>query len=208
LRLVLVDTFAAFFDGDNANDSVQGGQFMRRLRPLTQLPGKPAVLVAAHPVKNAGKDQLVPYGSGAILNEVDGNLTLWRTPETSHVMLHWQGKLRGLEFEPVPYHFMKTSCPQVTDSYDREIELPLLMPSTAEAVEDREAEDTNLDRMLLKTIRDNPTGTQRDWAKAIGKSLGALNRRLQRLKEAKLLEGLLGKWTITPKGQQAIADMA
>ena len=82
------------------------------------------------------------------------------------------------------------------------------MPSTAEAVEDREAADTNINRMLLKAIRDNPTGTQRDWATAIGKPVSNLNRRLQRLKEAKLLESLLGRWTITPKGQQAIADTA
>jgi len=32
--------------------------------------------VSAHPIKNASENALVPYGSGAILNEVDGNLTL------------------------------------------------------------------------------------------------------------------------------------
>ena len=41
------------------------GDFMRRLRPATQIEGLPAVLVAAHPVKNAADDNLVPYGSGA-----------------------------------------------------------------------------------------------------------------------------------------------
>ena len=102
--LVIVDTLAAFFDGDNINDAVQGGEFMRRLRPLTQIAGLPSVIVAAHPTKNATEDALVPYGSGAILNEVDGNLTLWKKPETGLVSLHWQGKLRGLEFRagPVP----------------------------------------------------------------------------------------------------------
>jgi len=67
--LIIVDTFAAFFDGDDTNDAKQGGEFMRRLRPLTKLKGKPAVLVAAHPVKNAAEDNLLPYGSGAVLNE-------------------------------------------------------------------------------------------------------------------------------------------
>src|SRR5262245_62015671 len=39
-------------------------------------------LVAAHPIKNAPEDNLLPYGSDAILNEVDGNLTLWKNPNT------------------------------------------------------------------------------------------------------------------------------
>ena len=61
--LVIVDTFAAFFDGDDVNNAVQAGEFMRRCRPLTQIPGAPAVLVSAHPVKNASEEQLIPYGS-------------------------------------------------------------------------------------------------------------------------------------------------
>jgi RecA-family ATPase len=40
--LIIVDTLAAFFDGDNINDAVQGGQFMRRLRPLVSLNCQPA----------------------------------------------------------------------------------------------------------------------------------------------------------------------
>ncbi|RYB01301.1 AAA family ATPase, partial [Lichenibacterium ramalinae] len=130
LRLVLIDTLAAFFDGDNINDNVQGGGFMRRLRPITRLPGRPAVVVAAHPVKNAPQDNLLPYGGGAILNEVDGNLTLWRRSEgpAGIVELHWQGKLRGLEFAPIPFRFEITSSPEVTDAKGREVSLPTMLP--------------------------------------------------------------------------------
>jgi hypothetical protein len=44
---------AAFFDGSDTNDATQGGEFMRRLRPLTKIGGLPTVVVAAHPIKNA-----------------------------------------------------------------------------------------------------------------------------------------------------------
>jgi AAA domain-containing protein len=81
VNLVIVDTLAAFFDGGDINDNVKADDFMRRFRPLTQLPGNPTVIVAAHPKKNAGPDDLKPYGAGAILNEVDGSLTL--RPETT-----------------------------------------------------------------------------------------------------------------------------
>jgi RecA-family ATPase len=59
--LVIIDTFAAFFDGNDTNDATQGGEFMRRIRPLTKIGGLPSVVVAAHPVKNASEDNLLPY---------------------------------------------------------------------------------------------------------------------------------------------------
>lgn len=51
--LVIVDTLQAAFDGADSNDAVTTGAFIRRCRILNSLPGRPAVLIAAHPVKNA-----------------------------------------------------------------------------------------------------------------------------------------------------------
>src|SRR5262245_17785336 len=113
--LVIVDTFAALFDGDNTNYATQGGEFMRRMRPFAKIEGKPTTLIAAHPIKNAPEDNLLPYGSGAILNEVDGNLTLWKNPNTGIVSLYWQGKLRGLDFDPIPFRFESLSSPDLLD---------------------------------------------------------------------------------------------
>jgi hypothetical protein len=76
--LIIVDTLAAYFDGTDINDNVAAGNFMRRLRALTTILGHPAVVVPAHPIKGATQVSLSPYGGGAIVNEVDGNLTLWR----------------------------------------------------------------------------------------------------------------------------------
>jgi hypothetical protein len=119
--LVIIDTFAAFFDGNDTNDATQGGEFMRRIRPLTKIGGLPSVVVAAHPVKNASEDNLLPYGSGAILNEVDGNLTLWKQPSTGFVNLHWQGKLRGIDFEPAMFRFEEASSPDLLDAKGRPV---------------------------------------------------------------------------------------
>jgi hypothetical protein len=90
LVLVIVDTGAAYFPGDESNSNSQQGAYARLLRQLTFLPGKPAVLVNCHPVKNASRDNLLPMGGSAFLNEVDGNLTLWATAERQ-TTLHWQG---------------------------------------------------------------------------------------------------------------------
>lgn len=201
-RLILVDTLAAFFDGDNINDAVQGGNFMRRMRPMTRLPELPAVLVAAHPVKNAAEDNLLPYGSGAILNEVDGNLMLWRKAETGASVLHWQGKLRGLEFNPIAYKVEVTGCPAVLDTKDRQVQLPYFVP-IKEGVAEMEARakaDSDTGLALLRAMMAHPTGTQRDWAAAIDRVLSNVSARLPRLAREKLVECINGKWRVTPKG--------
>ena len=76
VSLIIVDTAAAYFEGDDENSNTQFGDYARRtLRPLITMPGEPCVIVACHPVKNATDDNLIPRGGGAFLNEVDGNLT-------------------------------------------------------------------------------------------------------------------------------------
>jgi hypothetical protein len=199
---VCVDTFAAFYDGKQINDPIEAGNFARRWRPLTAIPGKPAVVISSHPVKGASESQLIPYGSGAILNEVDGNLTLWRTNGGSS--LHWQGKLRGLEFEALQFRFELTSSPDVVDKQGREIQLPTMRPTTAEAVEDSQATERNLDRALLAAMLDAPSGTQAEWGLAISRTKARVNMRLRRLKTEKLVEDLAGKSTVTAKGKRAV----
>jgi hypothetical protein len=202
--LILADTLAAWFDGKDINDNVQAGDFIRRVRPLTALPGNPSVLVAAHPTKGAGEDQLVPYGGGAILNEVDGNLSLWRKPDTGNVHLHWQGKLRGLEFKPQPFRFEIAGSPDILDAKGRQVQLPVIRP-IAEADDDaRQQTEADLSTALLRAMKDSPEAKQADWAAAIGRDKANVNRRLNKLKGEKLVADVLGKWTLTPKGEKAL----
>ena len=159
--LVVLDTFAAAFDGRDINDNVAAGEFVRRLRPLSQLPGSPAVLIPAHPTKNANDDNLVPYGGGAILNEVDGNLTLTKR-EMGNTVLHWQGKFRGLEFQPISFRFEIVSSPDVIDNRSREVLLPVLRPTTPEDVEHRQQQDADVDRAILRCLSADPIPSVRE----------------------------------------------
>ncbi len=199
--LVMIDTLAAFFDGGDINDNVQGGEFMRRLRPLTSIAGSPSVVVAAHPVKNASDENLVPYGGGAILNEVDGNLTL--SAKSGLVSLHWQGKLRGLEFKPLFFRLESASSPDVIDAKGRQVLLPVCRPATEDDAERREASEIDTDHALLRAIRAEPDASQMAWATAIGKSKALVNKKLQKMKGEKLVDVTLGKWSLTEKGKKA-----
>jgi hypothetical protein len=205
--LIAVDTLAAFFDGDNINDAVQGGQFMRRLRPLTQIAGLPSVVVAAHPVKNAGEEALIPYGSGAILNEVDGNLTLWKRPDTGTVALHWQGKLRGLEFQPVPFRFEIAGSPDILDVKGRQVQLPTLRPSSEQTADERERAELDTDKALLRAMLAEPGKSLREYAAVIACSKSAVERKLKRFDREGLVDRILDKWTVTAKGRKAVSAL-
>src|ERR1700733_10905745 len=124
--LVVVDTFAACFDGADLSDNVAAGNFSRHLRAVTRILGRPAVVVPAHPAKSADKGLLIPYGGGAIIDEVDGNLTLSRAIDVCK--LHWQAKLLGPNFEPVLLRFRNYSCDEVRDAKGRRVIMPLLAP--------------------------------------------------------------------------------
>ena len=201
--LIIVDTLAAFFDGSDANDNVQTGEFMRRLRPATKLRGSPSVLVAAHPTKGAADDQLTPYGGGAILNEVDGNLCLSR-PAGGLPTLHWQGKLRGVEFEPVHFRVESVACPDVIDCKGRQVLLPVFMPATEHDAEERRDSAQTIKRALLRAMAAEPSASQATWAATIGCSKSTVNGALQGLKSERLAEATLGKWSLTPKGKNAL----
>jgi AAA domain len=206
ISLIIVDTLQAAFDGKDFNDNVEALGFILRLRRLTQISGSPSVVVAAHPVKNATDDNLVPYGGGAILNEIDGNLTLTKRP-SGLTSLHWQGKLRGVDFTPSLFRFEMLDCPDVLDIKGRRVALPVLRPTTEEEAESREKASLNNDVALLKAMLADPAGPIRTWAEATGIHASSIKRDLARLalpKAGKLVANRLGKWTLTTAGGAAI----
>jgi len=201
-QLVCFDTFQAGFAVANAgafNDNEAVLRYVQRLRPLTFLPGLPSVLVAFHPTKNALEAELIPYGGGATYGEIDGNLTLWKE---ASIKFHWN-RVRGPEFEPRFFRIEKLSCPDIVDKKGRQILLPVMRPSTEVDAEERLAQEGNCQLALLKAMIENETGSQREWALRIGRSLSTLNSYLQRLKKEKLVAVSLGKWSVTTAGHKA-----
>src|SRR5262245_30868611 len=52
ISLLIVDTSAAYFTGDDENSNAQLGNHARMLRTFTKLKGQPTVIVTCHPPKN------------------------------------------------------------------------------------------------------------------------------------------------------------
>ena len=208
LVLVIVDTAAAYFPGDETNSNSQQGAYARILRELTNLRGKPAVLVNCHPVKNASRENLLPMGGSAFVNEVDGNLTLWASNE-GQTSLHWQGKFRGPEFEPLSFELTVASSERVKDAEGRLMPSVVAKPISEVTMEASETVQENDEDRILLLIHKNPKASFLELATKAGFVVDGkpqkwrVQRIIARLKDDKLVEKRRGtKYQLTAKGRR------
>jgi hypothetical protein len=207
VALVVVDTSAAYYEGDDENANVQMGVHARRLRELVKLPGQPCVLVACHPVKNATADNMVPKGGGSFLNEVDGNLTC--TKIDSVVTLHWQGKYRGPDFAPLPFELHTVTTDRLRDSKGRLIPSVVATPLSDKERGEADARSRKDEDDVLLMIAGGDRRSQTDiamllnWTTKDGKPYRArVQRGAERLKKSKLVTVERGSYALTPKGKK------
>jgi hypothetical protein len=210
LVLVIVDTAAAYFTGDDTNNNNQQGVFARQLRRLTTLRGKPAVIVNCHPIKNAARDNLLPMGGSAFVNEVDGNLTLWANGE-KQTSLHWLGKFRGPEFDPVSFDLVTASTERVKDAKGRLIPSVVAKPISEITLEASEVVQEQEENRLLTAMHDDPRASFTALANRCGFVIDGrplktkVSRLVQRLAEDKMLSKHRGgKYRLTQKGRREI----
>jgi len=204
---VLVDTAAAYFPGTETNSNSEQGEYARLLRQMTFLKNKPAVVALSHPVKNASRDNLLPMGGSAFLNEVDGNLTLWAGVERQ-TTLHWQGKFRGPEFDPVTFELVEEHCEAVKN------EAGVLLPSVvAKPMAEAEVEaaenmaEAEEDR-LMRAMHGSQAASFARLADQLGWKKRKVQRLMERLAEAKLVEQKRNKkYLLTNKGTEAIGGL-
>jgi hypothetical protein len=198
--LIIIDTWQAFFDGKEPNNNAEAVSFTRRFRPLAKANGQPIVIIAAHPPKQARDDNLLPYGGGGTLNEIDGNFTL-RRDESGLYRLHWQGKIRGLPFDPAHFKINRLDCPDVVTVEGDRVPMPVMVPIDEEAVEERGEAFAKRDLALLNAIAADPGGSEKTWALAINAHKSAVHRTLERLAREKLVTKKARRWRLTGDGE-------
>jgi hypothetical protein len=225
VSLIIVDTSAAYFPGDDEIDNTEIGNYARDLRRLTNVPGGPCVLVLCHPIKHVSEpSQLLPRGGGAYLAEVDGNLTLWRKTDDT-VQLDFT-KLRGPEFQPITFLLDKIrDCPRLVDAKGRQlstVRAVALSRKQEEETETRQATDE--DHVLAAMLKDpastdgsNTGGSNARWAEQIGwldekgdpykKRVERVITRLE-LSKPKLVRKERRSWVLTEEGKTAARQAA
>jgi hypothetical protein len=214
--LVIVDTSAAYFLGDEELSNTQMGGHARMLRKLTELPGNPCVLVLCHPVKHAQDwTQLLPRGGGAFLAEMDGNLTAWKHDEVL-VDLNYT-KMRGPGFEPMTLKLEVIHTTRLVDDKGR------VLPTVRAVAVSQGEEDQQSGRLLddenrvLVQMMYRPNQSLADLARAIGwlndkdEPLKArVQRAVTRLEKEKpiLVRKARGQWELTDKGKEIATQAA
>jgi AAA domain len=208
--LIIVDTSAAYFLGNEELSNTQMGEHARMLRRLTTLPGGPCVLVLCHPIKHTTDPaQLLPRGGGAYLAEMDGNLTLWKHDEALTELSY--NKMRGAGFEPITFRLEKITTTKLVDTNGRLIPTVRAMPISegeeeSQARRTREDEDRLLAAMLSKADHQSIA----DLARACGwvtqnkePQKSKVHRILERLeKKPKLVKKERGgEWVLTEDGK-------
>ena len=203
LIMIVIDTFAAYFDGDDENSNAQALDFARIARRLTELPSKPAVVMPAHPVKNATKANLAPKGGSSLVNEVDGNLTLWN--EGGIISLHWQVKFRGPEFDALTFETRRVESDRIMDAKGRRMPTVLAQPMLTMRKIDLARENMSIEDKLLLSIDDHPELSQRERAADVGLNHHQKARRfLEKMYKQKLIKPFRTNWELTADGKRAV----
>lgn len=215
LSLVIVDTSAAYFLGDEELNNKQMAEHARMLRQLTTLPGKPCVLALCHPIKNPLEHgQLLPRGGGAFIAEIDGNLTCWKK-DNDLVELH-HTKMRGPGFEPITIKLESISTTKLRDTKER------ILPTVRAVVVGQSEEDTQQTRQrddedrVLVEVCTHPGQTLSamaeaiGWVNAHGEALKKrVHRAIERLEDPKRGPKLLKRnrdgWEATEEGKKTAA---
>lgn len=210
--LIIVDTSAAFFEGDDDNSRVQMLKHAKMLRGLIDLiDGRPTVIVTIHPVKNFSRENMVPSGGGAFLNEVDGNLTCMKVDGTMVAEVHWCGKFRGIDFGAIPFRLEVGKTDKLKDSKGRLIWTVVAKEITfseRDAAEDKGQKDKN---KLLAMMAKMPGASiavlaeKLEWFTKDGKPYKSLVQRLlDALKKDKLVKKQAGRWVLTTAGEKEV----
>jgi hypothetical protein len=202
LILVVIDTFAAYFDGDDENSNAQALDFARVVRKVASFDAKPAVIMPAHPVKNATRGNLTPKGGSSLLNEIDGNLTLWN--EGGLLSLHWQGKFRGPEFEPMTFELMRHESALICDNQGRVMPTILAKPVLRMRAMEIATANLSLEDKLLLSIKREPEISYAQRGVNVGLNHPQkVKRAIQKLERQKLVKPFRTNWELTKDGERA-----
>ena len=209
--VILIDSAAAYFSGDDENHNVQAGAYARNLRVLTTCRGNPAVIVLCHPIKAASRDTLLPRGGGAFLAEVDANLTLWSDAQGENTTLHWQGKIRGADFSPVNFSLIPVKLENLRDQKGRPFMSVIATLQTTEEAEQIVQHAISDENTVLEWLRRHPGIAVRNialnagWVSEKGAPhVGKVQRALKSLSKDKLAKPFRRKWIITDTGKKVL----
>jgi hypothetical protein len=210
--LLIVDTSAAYYSGNDENDNVQLGKHARLMRTFVDLPGGPTVLVTCHPTKSADMNNLLPRGAGAFLAEMDGNLVCIKSQGSMLAEVTTHGKFRGPEFSPFSFKLVSTTSERLVDTKGRRTWTVFAEPLTDQEQAAIEREGHSHQDAVLRVMLDWSDGSP-SMSQIAGRlfrvgndgtpNKAKVHRLMQKLAKHKLVEQKRdGTYALTEKGKK------
>lgn len=202
LRLVVIDSLQAFFEGENDNGNVEMMEAARRFRRLSEIEAGPTVVVIAHPAgKRPDKSAIVPRGGSAFSNEFDGNLTVWAEPDGTQTFHHTE-KFRGAPFEPLTFVMEEREFDHLKDHKGRPLRLKVSRQQMVTEAMNAAQKSERREHEAICAIEANPRMTIRALAEALRVSKSTADRIMQTLRDEKLIKRHAKKWVLTEGGKE------
>jgi hypothetical protein len=212
--LIVVDSSAIYFEGDDENDSPQAtehSEMMRRL--IKSIPGRPCLIMNCNPAKNASDDDLVPRGSSGLFGAVDGNFECPRVPGYATMRRH-RYKFRGAEFDPLRFALSETTTEKVRDSDGEMIPVVVAKAVTAQAYDKQQTVRRSEERRVLDYLAKHPGASYAviaeafDWKRRDGETLKRtkVQKIVDKLEDDGLVTKTLGKCKVSAKGKKALVS--
>jgi hypothetical protein len=208
LALVVVDTSAATFEGDDENSNVAALEHAKRMRSLTELPGGPTVLLLCHPKASATADNLQPRGGSALLGEMDGNLTAVKNGSMVEI---GHTKLRAEDFATMTFELHTVTAERLKDHKGRSIKTVMAAPLDDDAKAALVAQGRRDQDMVLRAMYARPVASSNELAKGLGWNMRdgrPYGVRVRRAQEKLASFGLILKhrdeWILSAKGQKEL----
>lgn len=201
VKLIIIDSLQAFFEGDSDNDNTQMVEMARKFRRVGEISSRPAMMIIAHPAgKTPAKDMLVPRGGGGFLNEIDGNLTIW-SGDALQQTLHHSQKFRGAGFEPMEWVMQSHEFDHLTDAKGTPLKLPVSRPEMIIERANREKQTDNLLRLYLELVEQGRAPSEREASSQWGVSRRKVRAVIDTAKDEKLIKRYARTYKITDGGK-------
>jgi len=209
LSLVVIDTSAAVFEGEDENSNVEAQRHAEALRRINSLPGKPTALVLMHPRHGATRDNLIPRGASALLAALDANFTIWKGDDD--VVELGFTKLRGAPFDPLLFDLVRYELSGYLDSRGRPVTAGIALPNSSshDGELKRRREHIDAGNLVLRKVKAHGYTSMVDLARQclwIGPDGQAqkwkAQRALERLEKDRLVEKWRDGYRLTKPGER------
>lgn len=149
--VVFIDTVPAHSSVDDENSNTESHALAITLRGIGETIGEPCVLALMHPVKGAGRENLLPRGGSALTGSVDGVICIWQeNKQLPSEMFPHKSKFRGNWNESLWFDLKSVELDYLIDNFGNAANSVVAM----ECIKEKSSDAVDVDPLLIPIVKD------------------------------------------------------